>query len=61
MQSKEKEYVSQYNKLYQAKNKESLQAKRMVKDKCSICGKMISHSYISKHMKTSICQKNKQN
>lgn len=59
MQSKEKDYVSQYNKLYQAKNKDSLQAKRMVKDKCDICGKMISHSYISKHKKTPICQNNK--
>lgn len=60
MQSKEKDYVSQYNKSYQTKNKANLQAKRMIKDKCDICGKMISHSYIIKHKKTPICQNNKQ-
>lgn len=59
MQSKEKDYVSEYNKLYQTKNKEALQAKRMAKEKCTVCGKMISHSYISKHKKATSCQKNK--
>lgn len=60
MLSKEKDYVSQYNKLYQEKNKEDLQAKRMVREQCNVCGKMISHSYISKHKKAKSCQK-KQN
>lgn len=58
MQSKEKDYVSQYNKLYQSKNKDVLQTKRMLKDKCDVCGKMISHSYITKHKKTPICLNN---
>ncbi len=59
MLSKEKEYVAQYNKLYQEKNKEMLQKKRMTREPCNVCGKMISHSYITKHQKAKSCQKNK--
>lgn len=57
--SKTPEYVSAYNKLYQARNKKNLQEKRQAKDICDVCGKLISHSYITKHKNAKSCQKHK--
>jgi hypothetical protein len=58
MLSKEKDYISNYNKEYQQKNKDELKTKRMVREPCPKCNKLISHSYITKHQKTPICKKN---
>jgi hypothetical protein len=45
----------QYNKDYYSKNKSTICAKLAEKEACSICGRMVNHQNIPRHLKTKKC------
>ena len=56
MQSKEKSYVSEYNKKYRMQNKDKMKQKRDAYEACEHCGKMVQHNNKHKHVKSSYCK-----
>jgi hypothetical protein len=48
--------IKQYNKKYYCENKSKIMAKLMEKEGCKICGRMVSHQNIPRHMKLERCK-----
>jgi len=54
------DYIKEYNRKYYAEHKSEIMKKLCTKEKCPLCGKLISHSNMKNHQQKSQC-KAKQN
>jgi hypothetical protein len=52
----DKHEIKEYNKKYYAEHKEEIKKALSKKEKCVNCGRMVAHSSMMRHKKSSLCR-----